>query len=125
MTLISILFFGMIGISLRYFIDLYVSSVSTSHFPISTFIINILGSFLIGVVYVLGAEKELLSPLLRSSIIVGMLGGFTTFSSYALSCVTLLSSKQFFLGLTYLILSPTLGLLVVWIAIMLTRSLIS
>ncbi len=111
MNLISILVFGVLGIFCRYMINWVTSLFYQAPFPLSTFVINLLGSFLIGVVYVLAVERSALNPELRMGLMVGFLGGFTTFSSYSLETLRLLEESKYFLAATYGIVSPILGLL--------------
>lgn len=89
--------------------------------PFDTFLINIFGAFAIGIIYVLGVEKSHISQDLRIGIMVGFLGGFTTFSSYCLDGVKLLENLKYFQAIIYLCLSPILGVLATFLGIMLTR----
>ena len=80
MKILLIAVFGLLGVFSRYWGALFVARyLPTQHFPLGTFIINIIGSFLIGVVYSLGVEKGVLSVDVRVGLLVGLLGGFTTF----------------------------------------------
>ncbi|MFC0436062.1 fluoride efflux transporter CrcB [Kutzneria buriramensis] len=68
------------------------------HFPLGTFVINVVGCFLIGVLMIRWGQRPLLRPFLG----VGILGGFTTFSTYAVETRALLSPGEVPLGLLYL-----------------------
>jgi CrcB protein len=110
MTLFSILFFGVLGVLSRYLIGVWVGWFYQAPFPLHTFLINLLGSFLIGAVYVLAMERSTLSPELKLGLMVGFLGGFTTFSSYSLETFRLLEESKYFSAAAYGIASPALGL---------------
>lgn len=109
MDLLYIMLFGMAGVLARYAVATFIGAHWASPFPLGTFGINILGSFLIGVVYVLAVEKTALSPELRLGLMVGFLGGFTTFSSYSLETLRLLEDAQYLPAILYLTLSPICG----------------
>jgi CrcB protein len=108
--LIYIALFGLCGVFARYFVNVGVARFISPPYPLATFLINISGAFLIGLVYVWGVEKTALSADLRIGLMVGLLGGFTTFSSYCLEVFLLASASQRLLAVLYLVLSPILGL---------------
>ena len=113
--------FGIFGVLSRYGIDV-VFSRSESPWPMSTFIINLTGSLLAGAAYGAGIERGWLSPELRGAVMTGFLGGFTTFSAYALQGMRLLADTPA-LAIAYLALSPTLGVLFAWLGLALVRRL--
>lgn len=78
-------------------------------FPLGTLLVNVLGSMLAATVFFLAQEKRSLSPLCETVILIGFLGGFTTFSSYTLQTLQLGSSAPLRAWL-YAILSPALAL---------------
>jgi len=109
MTLLMIGLCGLIGIFSRYGADLYLSRF-TGTFPFTTFAINLLGSFVAGLIYATGVEKQILSPEWRTALLVGFAGGFTTFSAYTLQ--TVVQWEQGYRGLAtfYCLLSPVAGM---------------
>lgn len=104
-----IAFFGALGVLSRFGVDRLAGP--SQGFPVSTFSINLLGSFLLGFLYVMGTERQLLTPEVAAALGIGFLGGFTTFSSFALQSLLLAEGKDFSSALAYFILSPALGLL--------------
>src|SRR4051794_40837556 len=96
--------FGLFGVLSRYGLDVAFSR-SESAWPTSTFIINLAGSLLAGVAYGAGIERGWLSPELRTAVMTGFLGGFTTFSAYALQGMRLLASAPG-MAIAYLAVSP-------------------
>lgn len=110
---------GGLGALARYLAD---KSVPPTPFPLSTFLINIVGSFLIGVVYVLGTEKGLLTKDMAAVMAAGFLGGFTTFSAFALQTALLAESGQAALAATYFVASPIASALFAFGGIWITRT---
>lgn len=111
MSIFYISLFGVFGVLARYAIGLFVARAFSFTFPLGTFGVNLLGSFLIGVVYVIAVEKNLISENLRLAIMIGFLGGFTTFSSYTLEGARLIEEARYLMAGLYLALSPLLGLM--------------
>ncbi|MGK5082386.1 CrcB family protein [Bdellovibrionota bacterium FG-1] len=103
-------FFGLVGIFSRFGVDTLVLKAGAPA-PWGTLTINSLGSFIAGVFFAIGAEKGLISPDLLTPLMVGLLGGFTTFSAFSLQSALLLQEKTPWLGLLYLSLTPLLGAL--------------
>lgn len=115
-NILAVAGFGVLGVLSRYFIQIWVPS---SGFPWGTFLINLSGSFLIGLLFGL-FKNSAVSSTLQIGLLVGFLGGFTTFSSYSLETLKLLT-EQPVTGLTYFILSPILGLLCAWAGLGLSK----
>src|SRR6185436_8905817 len=83
---------GMIGTLARYALSLWVDSRWESALPIGTITVNLIGCFVIGFVVHAAEQQRLLDPNIRAAILVGLLGGFTTFSSYAVQTFNSLSA---------------------------------
>ena len=83
-------------------------------FPWGTLVVNLIGSFLAGAIYYLADERFLISPTLRTVILIGLLGGLTTFSSYGLQTFTLLRDGEIGLATLNIAVSNVLGLFMVW-----------
>jgi fluoride exporter len=94
-------------------------------FPWGTILVNITGCFIIGFIATISAAGEgrlFLSPLTRNFITIGILGGYTTFSSFSLQTLTLMQSGQRWEALANVLLSVVLCLLGVWLGAMLAAS---
>ena len=111
MKLVTILAFGMLGVASRHGVNELASRYFPFPFPTVTLLINVLGSLAIGAVYVASVEKAALSETLRLGLMVGFLGGFTTFSAFSLEIFLLWQWKQTAIALGYAVLSPVLGFL--------------
>jgi fluoride exporter len=79
-------------------------------FPYATLSINVLGSFLMGFLFVETLERLTVSPELRTGILTGFIGGFTTFSTFSMEILLLAEQGFAAKGLLYLLLSIGLGL---------------
>ena len=88
---------GGIGSVLRYLCTTVVHQLYGAIFPAGTFIVNILGSFVIGLLWVY-SDRFAFSRETRVFVFVGILGGFTTFSSYAIETLNLLQDRQIVLA---------------------------
>ena len=89
---------------------------SNSGFPLKTFIVNILGCFIIGLVAALALKQLSDSPKLVLFLKVGICGGFTTFSSFALETGGLLEKGSYAIAAAYVVLSVTLGIAALFVA---------
>lgn len=104
---------GFVGAVCRYLIGLIPLREGTV-FPFKTFIVNIIGCFIIGIIAALAAKSNTLSPRIVLFLKVGICGGFTTFSSFALESSDLIKSGNTVVALLYIILSITLGVIAVF-----------
>ncbi|MCB0708504.1 MAG: fluoride efflux transporter CrcB [Chitinophagaceae bacterium] len=98
---------GAAGSVLRYATGLLLSN---KHFPIATFSVNIIGSFIIGVVFALSIRDESFSNNWKLFLATGLCGGFTTFSAFSLENMGLLQSGKYSIALLYIGLSIVLGI---------------
>ena len=80
-------------------------------FPLGTFLINVSGSFLIGALMTLFTERLTLHPNWRLGLVVGFLGGYTTFSSFGWETAKMLEDGEWFPATTYVAASLVIGLL--------------
>ncbi len=102
---------GFIGSVARYLVSKGMSQWGASGFPAATFTANIAGCFLIGIFYALSTKGELFSSSWRLFLMVGICGGFTTFSSFALENMVLLRNHDYILFLLNAIGSLALGII--------------
>jgi len=109
-----------IGGTLRYLIAQMVQSKFLSAFPFGTLTVNIIGCFVIGLVFGM-SEKLNLSPEWRLFLATGICGGFTTFSAFSLETMQLLRDGQIFYGLLYVATSILVGLLAVYLGMTLLK----
>lgn len=108
--LLWIAFGGSIGAVLRYLISKYVGQMSNSFFPMGTMVVNLLGCFFIGFIYAL-STKYILSTDLKSMLLIGFIGAFTTFSTYIFETSQLLREGEYLYFIMNILLSNVLGIL--------------
>jgi CrcB protein len=112
---------GLVGTLLRYWLSGFVARQYGETFPWGTIAVNVIGCFVTGAVFFLTEERFLVSPTVRTVILIGLLGGFTTFSSYGLQTFTLLRDGEFGLAILNVVTSNILGLFMVWVGYVLGR----
>jgi CrcB protein len=109
---------GAVGAVLRWLISL---AIPTQSFPWATLIINITGSFCIGIIFGLVIQQQL-SDQGRLFLATGLCGGFTTFSAFSLETVGLLQSGKTTAALAYVLASVVIGIAMSWLGIKLIQS---
>ncbi len=102
------------GGMLRYFINTSVLSRVAVPFPTATFIINVTGSFIVGLFLALATERINVNPHLRLAVAVGFVGAYTTFSTFEYETLRLIEERRFALGVLNVVLSVAVGFAAVW-----------
>jgi len=102
--------FGAAGSVLRYSLHLITPRFFYLNFPVSTVIVNLLGSFFIGICISL-FDKSIITENIRIYIAIGLLGGFTTFSTFSMDLFNLLNKSLYVEMISYLVLSVFGGIL--------------
>jgi CrcB protein len=113
MMILWIAVFGVAGVLCRFGMDTLIPSVN---FPWATFTVNLIGAFLAGLLFVSPA-----SPLVKIPVMVGFLGGFTTFSSYSVQSLQLIEKGEIGNALFYFLGSPVCGLAMAWLGVLTAR----
>ena len=121
-NLLAIALGGSLGALSRYGVDALVAALWGRNFPYGTLLINVSGSFFIGVMYVLIIEHMEMHPIWRHILIVGFLGAYTTFSTFSLESMRLLEQGQMMAAGLYVLSSVVMCLVATWLGLMLTRS---
>lgn len=120
---LSIAIGGSLGAITRYWLSTLIQHTSQYNFPLGTFLVNVAGSLLIGVFFVIFAEKVSLDAQWRPVIIVGFLGAMTTFSSFSLEALLLLEQGLYNTALLYIVSSVLICLLAAFAGMQITRML--
>ena len=112
---------GFIGSIARFLVQKLNLNWHVLSLPMGTLTVNILGSLLIGFIIGVSGKSEIISPGLRLFLMVGICGGFTTFSSFTAENMTLMQNGQFAMVLIYTGLSILLGFLAVYLGYILSN----
>jgi CrcB protein len=105
----------------RYVIATAVMARFPGRFPLGTLVVNVTGCFLIGVLMTIFTERGLPHPNWRLLLVVGVLGGYTTFSSFAWETFESLRDGDFLAGFSNTLLSVIVGIVAVWFGVALAR----
>ena len=109
-TAVIIGFGGFLGSISRYAVQVISSRFISGDFPYGTLIVNIIGCFLIGLLFGLAEREQLLSPQLKLFLLVGFVGSFTTFSTFSMDKLILIQNGNYAMMFGYMFLSIMLGL---------------
>lgn len=120
-NLILVAIGGASGSVLRYLVHWVVSKKSYSNFPYQTFLVNIIGCLLIGLLVGYLYKYNTVNESLKLLLITGFCGGFTTFSAFGLENVNLIQNQNYQLALLYTSLSLILGILAVSLGIFISK----
>ncbi len=107
--ILSVAIGGSFGAVARYLVNISPLASVFEKFPLPTFLINVVGSFLIGFLMVVLADKMAGSENIRMALIVGFLGAFTTFSTFEMEIFGLMRERHLMIAFLYLFLSVLVG----------------
>ncbi len=110
---------GAFGAMARYAVS--ISMPVTVGFPWATFIVNVLGSLLIGIAYVVLVENPVFPPFWRDLLVIGFLGAFTTFSTFSIETLGLLQSHELSVAAVYVVSSLIFCIVAAFLGVSLAR----
>jgi len=113
-----------IGGLLRYVISDFVYKYSTSLFPYGTLIVNVVGSFILGLILFYLDSLKLISTEMRLFLTIGLCGGLTTFSTFSYETVKLIQDSQYLIAGTNILLNVIVTILAVLLAAFISKLLI-
>lgn len=105
---------GFVGTCLRYLTGKLCHLLVVGSFPLATFVVNIIGSFIIGLLFGVAERTHTVTPAVSALLITGFCGGFTTFSSFANDMFLLLQNRNWVTLIFYAGLTLILGVVLVW-----------
>ncbi len=112
---------GAVGALLRFWVSTWVYARLGRDFPWGTLAVNVAGSLLMGLLYVLLIERLAVPPAWRAALLVGLLGAFTTFSTFSIETFNLIEEGALLAALANVLLSVVLCLLGAWLGVWLGR----
>ena len=118
---VLILFGGGLGSLLRYLVQGWGQRITAGAFPVGTLIVNVVGCFAIGLL----ASAPFARPEHRTGLVIGLLGGFTTFSAFSLDTAVLWERGDFLGAVLYVVGSVILSILALFLALWLGRSVLA
>ncbi|HAC87946.1 MAG TPA: fluoride efflux transporter CrcB [Gammaproteobacteria bacterium] len=123
-TYLAIAFGGALGALSRYWLTVSIERFNGTGFPLGTFMVNLLGSFLIGLLYILFAEKLSVADQWRPVIITGFLGAMTTFSTFSLDALLLFQQGHYNTALFYVLSSVMICIFAAYVGMQIARILL-
>ena len=112
---------GALGSVARYALSSWVFDITSHKFPYATLIVNVAGSFVMGILFVVVVERAALPAEMRSLLMIGFIGAFTTFSAFSLDALGLWQNGHVLMSVIYMITTVILCLVAISTAIWLTR----
>jgi fluoride exporter len=120
---IAIAIGGAVGSVLRYLLSTWVHTFASRSFPYGTLAVNVLGSLVMGVLFVLLTERFAANGVLRAGLLIGVLGGFTTFSSFSIETFNLIEQGAMAKAAGNMAASLLLCIGATWFGVILARQL--
>ncbi len=121
--LVAIAAGGASGALLRFWMSTWVYSLLGRDFPYGTLVVNVVGSLLMGLFSILLIERMSLGPEWRAAVLIGLLGGFTTFSSFSIETLNLIEAGAHGRAIANMFLSVVLCVGAAWLGVILGREL--
>ena len=112
---------GALGSVVRYALSSWIFDITSHKFPYATLIVNVAGSFVMGILFVVIVERAALPAEMRSLLMIGFIGAFTTFSAFSLDALGLWQNGHVLMSVIYMITTVILCLVAISTAIWLTR----
>ncbi|MFV1997878.1 MAG: fluoride efflux transporter CrcB [Acidiferrobacterales bacterium] len=112
---------GAIGALMRYWVSMAVYAAIGRNFPYGTLAVNVLGSLVMGILFVLLVERMAADSIWRAALLIGVLGAFTTFSTFSIETLNLIEEGAYNRAVVNIVLSVVLSLAAAWLGIKLGR----
>lgn len=114
---------GAFGALARFLLSTKVAEKMGNAFPYGTLSVNVIGSFLMGLLAIILVEKLALDPLVKLGVFVGFLGAFTTFSTFSMDTLSLFEQGNHLRALSNMFVSVVLSISAVWLGVIMGKAL--
>jgi CrcB protein len=114
---------GALGAVMRFLVSTGIHSLLGRGFPYGTLTVNVLGSFLMGILFIFLTERSSLGPEWRALILIGFLGAFTTFSTFSIETLNLIENGAMARAMANILVNVITCILATWLGIILGRQL--
>jgi CrcB protein len=121
MNWLAIAIGGALGSVARYGLSTWIFDITNHKFPYATLLVNVAGSFIMGILFVVIVEKAAMSDEMKSLLMIGFIGAFTTFSAFSLDALSLWQNGHVLMSLIYVFATVILCLVAISAAIWLAR----
>ena len=123
LQIFSIMVGGALGAAMRYLVSNGVYAALGRDFPYGTLAVNVIGSFLMGLLTVILVERGDVDPLIKLAILVGFLGAFTTFSTFSMDTLVLINNGALTRALLNMLGSVLICVAAVWLGMIVAKQL--
>lgn len=121
LNIIAIAGGGAVGALMRFWLSTGIYSLLGRDFPYGTLVVNVTGSFFMGLLFILLDERFNLGPEWRAALLIGLLGAFTTFSTFSIETLNLLLAGEAGKATLNVLLSVSVCIFATWLGILLGR----
>ena len=106
---------------MRFWVSNGVYALIGREFPYGTLVVNVLGSLVMGLLYVMFLERMTVTPEMRAALLIGFLGAFTTFSTFSIETINLIEQAEYLKAVLNMVISVIACVMACWLGLVLGR----